>query len=184
MYDNLICRVLNYLIIHGLIDENEYEIFDYCFQIIFSALFSSVFILMWAILFKQVINTLLFFIGFFFCRTFSGGFHANNQTTCFLLTQIIFLSFILIITYYEIQRSNITIIVITLLTDLIIYFFAPVDNINKPFNKNEIKRFRFQSRLFLMIITLIVIIALIFSFYLDKVLYFILGVFSVHNWKN
>ena len=156
MYDNLICRVLNYLIIHGLIDENEYEIFDYCFQIIFSALFSSVFILMWAILFKQVINTLLFFIGFFFCRTFSGGFHANNQTTCFLLTQIIFLSFILIITYYEIQR-----------------------NINKPFNKNEIKRFRFQSRLFLMIITLIVIIALIFSFYLDKVLYFILGVFSV-----
>lgn len=179
MYEKLSKKITNLLIQHNFVSENDAEIYIYSFQIIFSTLVSSIFILIWAILFNQILNTIYFFTGFFLCRKFSGGYHAKSQIACFIFTQIIFISFLTLITFSNIIGNNDILIIVTLLSSIVIFFFAPVDNENKTFDDNEKLKFKRQSRIFAFVNIGVVLLLLCFSLFVDRLLCFILGVLAV-----
>lgn len=179
MYEKLSKKITKSLIQHNFVSENDAEIYIYSFQIILSTLVSSIFILIWAFLFKQVLNTIIFFIGFFLCRKFSGGYHANSQIACFIFTQLIFISFLTLITFSNIIGNNGILILVTLLSNIIIFFLAPVDNENKPFDDNEKLKFKRQSRVFAFVNIIVVLLLLCFSLFIDKLFCYILGVLAI-----
>ena len=66
MYEKLSKKITKSLIQHSFVSENDAEIYIYSFQIILSTLVSSVFIRIWAFLFKQVLNTIIFLLDSFY----------------------------------------------------------------------------------------------------------------------
>ena len=179
MYEKLSKKITDILIDHKIISKNDFEIYVYCFEIILSTIISSIFIIIWSILFKQFFNTVLFFIGFFFCRKVSGGYHAKSHITCFLFTQALFISYLSLISFSNILESKFAFILITILTTIIIFIFAPIDNENKPFRKNEKIKFKKRSRILSTINIIIVFVSYYFSLFINECFCYMLGVFSV-----
>lgn len=179
MYKRLSIRITNFLVHHKFVSEEDTEIYIFSFQIILSTLISSIFIILWAVIFKQTINTILFFIGFFLCRKCSGGYHAKSQFACFIFTQLIFLSFLTIITFFDFLNNKTCMILITLFSNFIIFFLAPVDNENKPLSDTEILKFRKQSKYFILANTLLLLFSLYIPIFFDKYICYILGVSAI-----
>lgn len=179
MYEKLSIRITNFLVHRGFVSENDSEIYIYSFQIILSTLVSSMFIVLWALLFKQAINTILFFVGFFLCRKCSGGYHAKSQIACFIFTQLIFLSFLTLITFSNFLDNKISIIFIAFLANISIFFFAPVENENKPFDDAEKLKFRKQSRLLILVNLIFLFFSLYIPILFDKYICYILGVLAI-----
>lgn len=179
MYEQLSKRITNILIRNRIISEKEKEIYIYSFQIILSSFISSLFIIIWSLLFKQIFNTIIFFIGFFLCRKFSGGYHAKSHVGCFLFTQTLFISYLSLISFTNILESKLTFILVTLFTNIIILTFAPIDNGNKPFSNEETVRFRKKSRILSLINIIIAFISIYFHLFISECFCYILGAFSV-----
>lgn len=179
MYETISKKITMILTQHNFISEDDAEIYIYSFQIILSTFVTSSFILIWAFLFNQVFYTLLFFIGFSLCRKFSGGYHANSQITCFLFTQIIFLSFLSVVSFFNVIQNKYLFILISLITTIIILIFAPIDNINKPLDNTEKIKFRKKSKRLSLINLAIVFISIHFSLFTNECFCYILGSFSI-----
>lgn len=179
MYKELATKITNNLLKNNKILKEDAEIYIYSFQIILSTIVSSLFIILWAILFKQILSTFIFFLGFFLCRTFSGGYHAQSQIGCFLLTQVIFILYLFIVSFSDITESRILLILITIFTTINVLIFAPVDSENKPFSADEKIKFKRKSRFFMLINILIVNISIFFPVFFQFVFYYMLGIFAV-----
>lgn len=179
MYEKVSTHITNLLIKYSFVEKNDLEIYVYCFQIIISTLVSTIFILIWSIIFKQFLNTLFFFTGFFMCRKFSGGYHAQNQLSCFLFTQLIFISFLCWISFSNILKNETILIIISLFSNVIICILAPVDNINNPFSDSEKKKFRKKSLIFALINLILLFITVYFANQIDKFFCYSLGVFAI-----
>lgn len=179
MYEQLSKKITDILIRNKIISEKEKEIYIYSFQIILSSFVSTLFIIIWSLLFKQIFNTIIFFIGFFLCRKFSGGYHAKSSLGCFIFTQTLFISYLSLISFTNILESKLAFILITLFTNIIILTFAPIDNENKPFSEDEKVKFRKKSRILSLINIIIVFISVYFSLFISECFCYILGTFSV-----
>ena len=179
MYEKISIRITNILLKNNFISDSDINIYVYCFQIIISTIVSSVFILIWALLFDQLLNMFIFFLGFFICRKISGGYHAETPTTCFFLTQLIFISFALLITYSNILNSRNILMFTTIFASIVIWKLSPVDNkYNQLSNKEKIK-FQKHSRLFSIINILLLIFAFFHLGFYQKYFCYILGVTAV-----
>ena len=179
MYEKLSTKITNLLIKYNFVQKSDSEIYVYSFEIILSTLVSTTFIIIWSILFKQFLNTLLFFIGFFMCRKFSGGYHAQSQLSCFLFTQLIFITFLSWISFSNILKNENVLIIISLFSSVVICFIAPVDNINNTFSDSEKKKFRKKSLIFTLFNLILLFSAMLFSNQIDKFCCYSLGVFAI-----
>lgn len=94
------------------------------------------------------------------------------------MTQVIFLSFMLLIKFVNFEQAPLPLYIISInsIANFLVFLFAPVDNPNKPMNKNEKRKYQKQSRIFA--VSSFFVINLI-SFFTIKCIYFSLGIFSV-----
>ncbi len=120
----------------------------YGFEVLISSIiYTTVFILV-SIITKTIFPSLCFFIGFYLIRSISGGFHANTYTACHILYFANHIAFIVIIKLTPSCAANIVTSTLLIISSALILIFAPADHPNKPFIKNEKKRFRLLSTLY------------------------------------
>lgn len=179
MYKKLSIQITRKLIDSKIIPIDDAEIYHYSFEVMISTFVSLLTILVWAIIFKQLHNALYFLVGFFICRTISGGYHADTHKNCFILTQLIFVSFLCFVTFIDISNIKLILCIIMIFSNLIILLIAPIDNKNKKFSENEYQRYKKKSKVFVLISTVMLPFLCLNDFIAEKSFYFCLGVFSV-----
>lgn len=138
--------ITEFFIRYGVIDKDDQEIYQYGNEIVISTVFDFLILFGFGLLFKDVINVFLFWIAFFILRKFGGGYHADTYLRCKIVFSInIFI--VLIMMHYEEYIYNIYLMVsLTLLSCLVIFLFAPIENKNKPLSESEIKRNAIRCR--------------------------------------
>ncbi len=179
MYKKLSIQITRKLIASKIIPVEDAEIYYYSFEVMLSTFVSLLTIVVWAIIFKQLHNSLYFLAGFFISRTISGGYHANTHTICFLLTQLIFIAFLCLVTFVDISNIKLILCMVMIFSNFIILLIAPIDNKNKKFSENEYKRYKKKSKVFVLISSVMLPFLCLNGFIAEKSLYFCLGVFSV-----
>lgn len=179
MYRNLAVKITNLFVKYQILKREDSDIYYYSFELLFATIISSFFIFLIAILFGQVFETIVFFLGFFICRKLSGGFHAKNHIECFFATQIIFLGFNLIAKYHNHRYVLIASIIIIVFANIFIFIFAPVDDANKPFDEKEKVKYKKNSRNFALIAASFVFLVYKFSVINEVYFYFVCGIFAV-----
>lgn len=155
MYEKIAKKITDSFIRKNIIKKEDEQIYEYSYEVLIS---QSVYILIMifiSILFKAFFETLIFFLGFYICRSLTGGYHASNYIKChllFALNQIVFLLLLLLMP----NRCFCIITFIALLISIIIILtVGPVDNPNKPFEEREYLKFRNKSRVFAFTLSLI-----------------------------
>lgn len=143
----------------GLIEENNYNIYSYGFELLLSIFTTICTILVISIFTQNFFETLFFLIGFLFTRVLCGGYHAPNHLLCFLLTLFSYLLFLVSLKFLESNTyAKYLICFFTLFSVISVAFFAPIENRHNPMTsqrKMKIKKLCIVFSFFLVISLLV-----------------------------
>lgn len=160
MFSNLANKAVNALYKSSVLNENEIELYEYGFYVLFSYLFYFLFSLLLGVLFQLLLEGILFFILFALIRSYAGGVHASKESSCILFTSLSFLVCFKIIDFCKTLKSPDVGFLLLFLSAINILYFAPLDTSEKPLNCFERICFRRKSRLILGAIILLAISSL------------------------
>lgn len=125
-----------------IIEEEEIEICQYGFEIIVSTILGTLIVLCIGLLLHMPWLAALYFIIFVVLRQMTGGYHAGTYFKCNLTFGI--LSFLVLemtkILSQEMQIPFQIHVLILYFSVLVIAFYAPVENPNKPLDEKQITR--------------------------------------------
>ena len=131
---------------NGVIKQEEYALYYYCFDVVFSQLFFCIVLLSISLILHQVEVTIAYYIGFSVIRYTSGGYHAKSQRRCFWLSILNYMFCLGLINIIP-RTMYPGFLFGTLLIDFfLIWKFAPVDHPNKRFSLQEVYCYRKRSR--------------------------------------
>lgn len=148
MYEKAAKRITNYFINKSIIKDESREIYEYGYELTLSL---SVYILiMFAIslVSKSLVESLLFFGGFYLYRKIAGGYHADTYLKCHILFAANQLLFLFVLYIYPMRYRYVLILSSCVICTVITTIFAPVDHANKPFDDKEFHKYKKRSVLF------------------------------------
>jgi accessory gene regulator B len=139
--------VSSFLIKQGIIPDEDRDVYDYSFEILFSTAFNLLAVAIIAILSRAVLYTALFLTGFLPLRLVAGGYHAKNHFRCFLIMVMVHLTFLTSLFLYPVDYMVITVILCVLLSILLVFILAPSEDRNKPLSRADAFRLKKRSHI-------------------------------------
>lgn len=156
MYTKLANAITDFFVQHQIVSKEERDNYAFGYEVMISESVYILIMLIISVITSLLIESLLFFIGFFVFRKLAGGYHASTYLKChiiFALNQIICL---ILLNLVPLFLYNYILGGISILLPIITFISAPIDNENKPFNTNEYRRYKKYSRIFILIFSLVI----------------------------
>ncbi len=138
--ENLTEKLLRYKIIET--DNKQYYLYGIELLLIKMVFYLSVFSL--AIITNTIWSSIFFIFSFITLRQYTGGYHCHRFWKCFLLSMLIYIIMILIALNLK-NEMVVFFIVLALLASFIIVLRAPLNNVNKPLDVQEWKKYQMIS---------------------------------------
>ncbi|MBQ6183320.1 MAG: accessory gene regulator B family protein [Clostridia bacterium] len=152
MENSVACSFADYLCKRKIIKPELHEVYVYGTELVLSFIFTVLAVLIAGLIAGHIISSLVFLAVFILLRRFTGGYHADSYLKCKLVTVSVFLGSLLASTMIDVNRWMF--VFLTIVGNMIIHYFAPVENVNKPLNAGEKKRFRKLSHLVFSLLSL------------------------------
>lgn len=161
MIEGAASLVVDLLIRHQIIENQQAPTYQYGFEILISSAITCMIAVSLGIAFKCLFASLLYFGMFVVLRSICGGYHANTYWQCnmvfFFVTTIVLALF----RFLPIVKFNELHYCIIALSILITAVYAPVENKNKPLTKKQKTIFRIIGIVMTMLLALISCLLLI-----------------------
>ncbi len=149
-------KVASVLILNEVIHSEDEDIYVYAGELIISAVINVLCCILISFIFAKVAEGVAFVSCFALLRRYTGGYHANHHWSCILTFSSIFTAALLItISTPEVFALTASII-ISILSALTIWLFAPVEHENKPISSTMRTRLRTKSRITVIVMGLVV----------------------------
>lgn len=161
MINKISSKIVEILIKHSLVENEDKELYLYGFFILLSQILYFIIVITIGILFNVIFESIIFYITFQFIRRYAGGYHAKTETRCEILSTLSILCCIVLIKLSKMYDIRIVLLSVSLVFAALIFILCPLDTPEKPLNDKEYKYFRKIS----WIILSLIIIAIIVSFY-------------------
>lgn len=144
MIKNLAVKITQVLINKKIIQKEEYGIYEYCVELAIVSLISYSLLLAIAIIFDEIICSLLFLVTFSLFRRLNGGYHANNYTKCAIISLSCYIFMLFIIkNYASIFEVSYLLLIIGL---AIVVLISPQQDDNKPLTKRQYRLLKKASK--------------------------------------
>lgn len=133
----------DFLVYKKVIEEEDADIYIYGYETALSGIVDFILVIFLGSVFHQLVQAITFFIVFVSTRLYTGGFHAKTYLMCKLVFITIFIHVIWLT--HTIKLSVIACVIVLLLFIFTVLKFAPVENIKKPLEVMEKKKYRWIS---------------------------------------
>ncbi len=163
MINKLSVKLTRRLLSKGTIEEQDTDIYIYGLFIFLSYLFYFSITILLGFLFSCVFESIIHFLTFQFIRKFAGGYHANTESRCEIMSIASIALCVLIIKLSKTFDFQIALLIITAISAICIFFFSPLESYEKPLTDREFNRYRKISRLILLIVSALVLLSFIFE---------------------
>lgn len=148
----------------GYVNNDNYEIVRYGIELLAMKTIICTVILIIGCVTRSLVEVLVFMSVYQPLRSYAGGYHAKSKAAC-IIASTFMLFLVIVLTKIPVGFININIsMIITLICSIIIFLFAPVDTVTKPFDDIEKIVFRRRSRIVLIIILLMMLGVYIIKF--------------------
>lgn len=128
-------KTVNRLIKKNVIDENDYEIYQYGLEQFFTTILNITTVVVIGFLFGELWQGLLFVIAFMALRSYAGGYHEPTPIRCYLLTTLIIALSLSAIKYIKI--NTFACVGLLVMSGIVILLFSPSESANKPLDDIE-----------------------------------------------
>lgn len=156
---NILKSFADWLIKTETLSEEERDNFEYGLQQGLTILVNVFTVVLIGLAFNMLWQSIVFLIAYIPLRSFAGGYHARTQLRCYLLSIQLIISVLMVIRF--ISWTTIMILTMLLISVIIVLALAPVEDKNKPLDREEESRFRIKAKMILLFESLIVIISLL-----------------------
>lgn len=124
-------------------------------EVIAIKIFFAVIIFIVGLLLGCFFESILFTIAFTSLRQYSGGYHADSQKKCFVLSTLMLIISLGIIKSIKIFPLLILpLIILTLISIIYVLIAVPIDTPNKRLDKDEIRVYGKRARIFAAMLTI------------------------------
>ena len=130
----------DYVLYKGVINKDEYDMYEYGFQIALETGLSLIISGIIAGLLQMIPEGILFFIVFIPLRSYAGGLHMKKYLHCLILSCLTFSAVLLIVKYVRLPIFILSIAFLVM--EIAIYYMYPVENINREVDEAENLFFR------------------------------------------
>ena len=138
MIDLLSSKISSKFVEHKIITEDMVDIYKYGVEITISSIIGFILILIIDLIFKSLMQALIFYIIFIILRSFTGGYHASSYLKCNLIFSIVASLVIFFSKAATEVRFSTGIINILFLPALSVFIWlAPIENPNKLIEKKR-----------------------------------------------
>ena len=108
-------------------------------------------------------ESIVFYFMFQSIRKYAGGYHANTETLCDILSSISIALCIVIIKLANMYDFRLHLLIIAMIAASVIFVLCPLDTPEKPLTKKEYHYFRKISWVILLVLLALVILSYIFK---------------------
>lgn len=164
MISKLSNKIVKCFVKQSNISDDEQELYQYGFFILFSQILYFIIALIIGILCEVILESIIFYIAFQFIRRYAGGYHASTETRCEIFSTLSILACIVAIKLSKTYDFQTVLLLITILSAVCIFVFCPLDTPEKPLSDKEFKYFRKVSWLILFVIATAIIVSYVFKF--------------------
>ncbi len=124
-------------------------------EIIAIKIFFAVIIIIAGLLLGCFFESLVFTIAFTSLRQYSGGYHADSQNKCFMMSTLMLIISLGIIKLIKIfPQLILPLSLITLILIVYVFVAAPIDTPNKRLDKDEVRVYGKRARIFAAVLTI------------------------------
>lgn len=133
-------KIVDSLIANGAVPSKDRELYEYGIRQGSLMVINLLTALLIGLYMGMILQSIVFMLAYIPMRTYAGGYHASTQLRCYLLS----IPFMLIVLHgiRMIPWSGYTCSGTLFFIGLVLYKFAPVENVNRPFSKTEFMVFR------------------------------------------
>lgn len=160
MITDLANKVADFFVEKSIIKSSEREIHIYGCEALFSALSNLIIVILCGLIMDELLNALIFFLVFLLMRKYCGGYHAKTHLRC----NLIFISnvFVVLLLIKNIQLISIVFLITSIIiSNILIFWLAPIENKNKPLEEYELKKYRMIARILSSFFTIIAVLLLL-----------------------
>jgi accessory gene regulator B len=158
-------RISDILISNEIITAENRDIYIYGLQQGMLMVINIATILVIGIAFNMVLESTIFLLTFIPLRSNAGGYHAKNQARCYLYSIVMIT--VTLICIKVVPWTGVICFSLTVVTGAIIFFFAPVEDANKPLDQMEKAVYKKRTRKTL---SLFVLLILLFCYFYQIVI--------------
>lgn len=156
MLNRIVKKISRYFCKNNIIDKEDIEIYEYGLVILISTVLETISVILISIFLDKLLATVIFLISFIALRVFAGGYHAKTSGRCYLTLLSVYAIY-LVSLFFPLPFTAVS-VAFSVITEIIVLLFAPVDNENKRLSREDAKRCRLISILVVSAETLAVII--------------------------
>lgn len=147
--------ITSFLLEENIITEENWEIYQFGTEKIIRNVIFILVISLISTIFNVWLETVGILIGFVPLRKIAGGYHSKTLLSCSLLTFSIYIFNLIIISVIKNDISIQAYVMLCLVAMILIFIFAPVDNMNFLFTISMESKRRKYGRIIVLTITLI-----------------------------
>ena len=171
----LVERLTDFLEKEETISDEEKEIVQFGLESLGGNLLGIILTLVVGVCFQQVREALLLWFLLFPLRKNAGGFHAKTKVRCFLSSTVTII--VSMVCIQQIRWTETENILITVISAVVIWIMAPVENGNKRLDSVEYRVYRQRTRKILLLEVLLFVLSLTFGW--EDLVIVITMVFSI-----
>jgi len=138
-------RIAEWLVRNGGIRLEERELIAFGLDKLFSTILCFVIAFALGLFFRVPIEVLVFYVSFYVLRIYAGGYHADTQLRCFIISICVMIPPIAAIRYHLSWYSNFVHMICLACGAAVILILSPVDNKDKKLDMNERHIYRNRS---------------------------------------
>lgn len=175
MTENIANILTMRLISNELIDKKDKEIYQYSIQVWIEKMLGILMIICLAVIFRVLVETLLFLLFFAEIRKRTGGYHTNSFLTCFIGSIGIYAGYVKLI-YPLLNQYLVANISLVLIASIVIWIIGAVNHPNMEWNDMEYKRTKLYARINVLIELLCIGLAIMFHIKTSYILFMSYGI--------
>ncbi len=140
-------RMTLFFVEKGLFQEEDREVYAYGFELLLSTVLNLLTVLVMAVFFGRIAETLCFLTTFIVMRIFAGGYHASSHLRCFLILLAVYSLFLIILAFFGGRTVSLLSGGLAIISFFLVFLLSPVPDKNKPLTGEETRAFRVKSRI-------------------------------------
>ena len=131
--------IVGWLVRCDAIEEKDRELYQYAVYSVFLSTYPLLFATCFGVVIGEVERSIAIIIPFAVIRKFSGGYHTKNSWSCFLWSSLLLLLCIGLSIY---ARCGWFVIIVTVMAEISLIYFSPIDNENRKLSQEECKEYK------------------------------------------
>lgn len=133
-----------------IINSEEKDIYSYGFKQGLLLLLNIITMIIIGLFFNMIWQSVIFMVAYSMLRIYAGGYHASTPLRCYLFSVVMILAALLLIKL--ISWNGFICFIITTVSGVNIFLTAPVEDANKPLDREEKRNFKKRTNIILIIL--------------------------------